>query len=213
MDFVFDPSLVLYLPLWKLDGASIMSQDAYGHTCTVTGALWRPNGTYFDGSDDNIATSAVGLPTGAGDRTLEVWFKGPSLAGITNDTIIGWGSSVAQQASTLSIGTVGDSKPMFWGYNSDLTFGTALTDDTWYHLVATVAGGTAVIGYNNGNTDGSSTITALNTPASTTFYVADFTGATFGNCTCTIGEVRIYSRALTPQEIQHNYLATKWRYR
>ncbi len=28
-----------------------------------------------------------------------------------------------------------------------------------------------------------------------------------------IDEVRIYSRALTPLEIQHNYLATKWRYR
>ena len=27
-----------------------------------------------------------------------------------------------------------------------------------------------------------------------------------------IDEVRIYNRALTPLEIQHNYLATKWRY-
>ena len=27
-----------------------------------------------------------------------------------------------------------------------------------------------------------------------------------------IGEVRIYRRALTPTEVQHNYLATKWRY-
>ena len=28
-----------------------------------------------------------------------------------------------------------------------------------------------------------------------------------------IGEVRIYKRALTPLEVQHNYLATKGRYR
>jgi hypothetical protein len=28
-----------------------------------------------------------------------------------------------------------------------------------------------------------------------------------------IGEVRVYNRALSPLEIQHNYLATKWRYR
>lgn len=28
----------------------------------------------------------------------------------------------------------------------------------------------------------------------------------------TIGEVRIYSRALAPAEIKRNYLATKWRY-
>jgi len=27
-----------------------------------------------------------------------------------------------------------------------------------------------------------------------------------------IGEVRLYNRALTPLEIENNYLATKWRY-
>ena len=29
---------------------------------------------------------------------------------------------------------------------------------------------------------------------------------------CYIGEVRLYNRRLTPLEVQHNYLATKWRY-
>jgi len=29
----------------------------------------------------------------------------------------------------------------------------------------------------------------------------------------TIGEVFIYNRLLTPQEIQRNYLITKWKYR
>ena len=43
MGFIFDPSLVLYLSLWKLDGDSFMSKDAYGHLCTVTGALYSIN--------------------------------------------------------------------------------------------------------------------------------------------------------------------------
>ena len=54
MDFIFDPSLVLYLPLYQPDGASFASRDAYGHLCTVTGALWTPQGRTFDGADDII---------------------------------------------------------------------------------------------------------------------------------------------------------------
>ena len=59
MNFIFDPSLVLYLPLYQLDGASFVSKDAHGHLCSVTGALWRPNGRWFDGTDDTIAADSV----------------------------------------------------------------------------------------------------------------------------------------------------------
>jgi hypothetical protein len=52
--FIFDHSLVLYLPFYQLDGASFMSRGKCGHLCTVTGALWRPEGRYFDGVDDKI---------------------------------------------------------------------------------------------------------------------------------------------------------------
>ena len=71
MDFIFDPSMVLYLPLYELDGASFMSKDAYGHLCTVTGALWTSQGRDFDGIDDSIT-----LPTAFDsltDLTLEAW--------------------------------------------------------------------------------------------------------------------------------------------
>ena len=54
MNFIYDPSLVLYLPFYQLDGASFMSKDKHGYPCTVTGALWRPDGHYFDGTDDKI---------------------------------------------------------------------------------------------------------------------------------------------------------------
>ena len=75
-DFIYDPYLALCLPLYMLDGASFMSRDAYGHLCTVTGALWRPNGRYFDGVDDLIS-----IPSHASLDTLAtpayiVWLKG-----------------------------------------------------------------------------------------------------------------------------------------
>ena len=33
MDYIFDSSVALYLPLCELDGTSFQSKDAYGHMC------------------------------------------------------------------------------------------------------------------------------------------------------------------------------------
>ena len=52
--FILDPALRLYLPLWKLDGNSFQSKDAYGHLATVTGATKVLQGFSFDGVDDKI---------------------------------------------------------------------------------------------------------------------------------------------------------------
>ena len=46
---------VLWLPLWKLDGAQFTSKDAYGRLVTVTGAPWGPQGRPFDGVDDKFS--------------------------------------------------------------------------------------------------------------------------------------------------------------
>ena len=77
MDFIFDPSLVLYLPLYELDGASFMSKDAYGHLCTVTGATWTPRGRSFDGTDDHIALpqAAYQVAGDGDDLTILIWYE------------------------------------------------------------------------------------------------------------------------------------------
>jgi hypothetical protein len=65
------PSLALDLPLRKLDGSYFMSRDSYGRKATVTGALWRPDGRYFDGVDDYIELSDTFMPiTGSTSKTL-----------------------------------------------------------------------------------------------------------------------------------------------
>lgn len=73
-DFILDPSCILYLPLWKKDGAQFMSDDMYGHLCTVTGALWTPQGRYFDGVDDKIALASFGFFR-EGKQTILMTFK------------------------------------------------------------------------------------------------------------------------------------------
>ncbi len=49
--YAIDPTLVLYLPLWKKDGTALSTDDAYGHACTVvgTGGYWELQGHSFPG--------------------------------------------------------------------------------------------------------------------------------------------------------------------
>ena len=208
MDFIFDPSLVLYLPLYQLDGASFMSKDAYGRLCTVTGALWRPDGHYFDGSDDNIVVSKNVLG-GLNAVTIEILIKNLSF------------TSYDYLAGNVSGGGANDSAGLF-GYSSAVYFDTrtvdgrvltsTATDYTDYHHWVGTYDGAQIILYKDG-VPGSPLAQTGALKAGGNFTVAAKYTTLLNNAKCQIALIRVYNRALTPQEIQHNYLATKWRYR
>lgn len=209
-DFIFDPSLVLYLPLHKLDGASIMSRDPYGHLCSVTGALWTPNGREFDGIDDEIdcGNNSI-LDFTSGDFSIDLWINQASspldnayIINRGNYNLSGWYIWFWNAGNEMQFYTNQDT-PGVQSTTMDMTF------DTWLHL-ALVRSGTVATWYQNTvdvtknhgiHIDPTSVSQALKIGA---FPSDDFKG--------TIGEVRIYNRVLTPLEIQRNYLATKWRY-
>src|SRR3990167_8107213 len=53
-----------------------LSDDAYGHLCTRTGALWTPQGYSFDGVDDKITIpDHSSLQFGIGNFTISIWAK------------------------------------------------------------------------------------------------------------------------------------------
>ncbi len=211
MNFIFDPSLVLYLPLYELDGATIASRDAYGHLCTVTGASWRPNGRYFDGVDDKIdcgLADSLKIQNG----TILLWVK-PTQTGAFQ-RVINTCPGNARNGYSLGINTngtlqgiVGDAA----GYNS--VNGLTDIDDSIWSLAGFRFDATDIRVFVDGVEDDASptartkTITWVNNLfiGTTPDLSLDYTG--------TIGEVLIYNRALTPLEIQHIYLATKERYR
>ena len=209
-DFIFDPSLVLYLPLYQLDGSSFASRDAYGHLCTVTGAVWRPNGRYFDGTDDAID---IGNPTAlriTGQITIEAWVKTPDNTR-TWQGIVGKISGAGARSYAIAFLTNDAEVRISPDGTATVasTHSNVISNDTWYHLVG-VADGANVTAYLNAGGA---------TPAAVTSIFDSITdvriGKTFAYYNAfqgDIGEVRIYNRALTPLEIQHNYLATKWRY-
>jgi len=221
MDFIFDPSLVLYLPLYQLDGASFMSKDAHGHLCSVTGALWKPDGRYFDGLDDDIdcGTNAALNPTAA--LTVEAWVRPTGLTHLEIDYILIKGDAGSDRAYALYFYThsaSGGTRVTFakssdgsaWDDSPDSAYGS-IVEDAWYHIAGTVNATTATLYIDASATAGDS--------AGTGIYVATG-GLTLGeepqprwNLKGDIGEVRVYNRCLTAVEITHNYNATKWRYR
>ena len=220
MDFIFDPSLVLYLPLYQLDGASFTSKDAYGHLCTVTGALWRPNGRYFDGSDDKIA-----LPTILASETvmfnsgltLLAWIKASSEnhdRGIFGQTF----STAYTYNSDGGLYIKANNKAGFVAYEYDVAYrwanGTTVVDDDNFHLIGGVfKRNNQLAVYVDGKVEGGWGYPITNLAGANQAEIG--WGQKIGTDNWfkgLIGEVWAFIRELTPLEIQNVYLATKWRY-
>jgi len=205
-----DPSLVLYLPLWYPDsettGSTIISKDINRRSCSVTGAIWTPQGRYFDGTDDTIVTATnIGI-SGQADRTIEIWAK-PSADGLA----VNWGTFNNYQHWALQAQT-GTWRCSDGAITLDST--KAYSSTVFQHVVCTYTGSDDIakifvdaVQY-GGSLQFSDNVNTLDSPVKigerVTVNTFDYAGI--------IGEVRIYSRALTLSEVQRNYLATKWRY-
>lgn len=215
-EFIGDPSLVLYLPLYKLDGATITSKDAYGHTFTATNTSWRPAGRYFGGAD-YLRKAVANFQSADSAGSIIAWFKASATAYLI---------ASADEATTnfyLTLGT-GANGIFVQQKNNDaidvVEGDTPLNDNAW-HLGAVVSNGTAWALYHDGIADGLTVGGGANSGdwfADTTnrdsIVVGGLKRSDFATpLTGYIGDVLIYNRALTPLEIQNIYLSTKRRYR
>lgn len=212
--FIFDPSLVLYLPLYECDGNSFASRDAYGHLVTVIGASWRHDGRDFDGVDDSIALGAPWSKSLANINTytIEAWARTNDYT--QNQTIYGERRTSAGNAMLILVmeGSV------FQFYHRDnannlATCTWATPTNNWVHYAAVRKAANSFELY----IDAVSVATSSTNVGASTLHRQDI-GRILAPTPSypwsgTIGEIRIYHRALTQAEIQQNYLATKWRYR
>ena len=208
MEFILDPSLVLYLPLYELDGASFASQDAYGHSCTVTGALWRPDGRWLDGSDDfmSIPNHEALKPT---EFTYAIWVNMWGLA--TGETY----HAIAAKASTVGVNGWGililptGSIRLYSGANNIWSAAGVVDENNWHlYTVTFKAGGQQIFQDLTRLKTGTMGLTQVNSP----LRIGD-RGDGYGSAKAKIGEVWLFNRIFSAPEIQHNYLATKWRYK
>ena len=211
MDFIFDSSLVLYLPLYRLDGASFISKDAYGHLCTVTGALWRPNGRYFDNVDDRIDCGSSPLLRMTTDTTISAWARTSDLS--DNRGVVSK-SNIAVE-DRLALWFTLDANFVCYKESANdggiaLSGGIVIVD-TWYFWTVRIGSAGFDLRINGTLIDGDADTNVLRDGTHKNLYL----GLDHNNdnpLSGMIGEVWIYNRALSPIEIQHNYLATRGRY-
>ena len=211
---------VLYLPLWKLDGASFLSRDGHGHLCTVTGATWGSQGRTFNGVDDKLDIPANSAFSNHSQFTLLIWLK--------------MGALEAAVKTPFQTGEAATYRIVFNVNQKD--DGSNLAGAIRFHVRTTgdvvLAGGTTTgvldttnfthlaLKYDQVNVSLYKDLQLLKTVAGTAAMTgadpaAAYIGSSGGSAQFIpgiIGELFYYNRALTPQEVQHNFIQTRWRY-
>jgi len=229
MEYIKDASLVFDLPLYELDGSSFMSRDAYGRDCTDIGALWTPRGRTFDGTDDYLIVGAVSDFNFIHDDmvfSVGIWVK---LTDYTAGGLQVFCDSCSGSSSSTGIifyysGTLDNI--IFYAYTSlglglrtveIISSSNIIADNDWHYVLVTGDGTNGAL-YVDGvvDTGVTETITNRADAGNTSFplMIGAYNEAPAGGeLTGSIGEFRIYSRCLNPLGGQHNYLATKERYK
>jgi len=234
MDIVFDPSLVLYVPLYKLDGEQFMSKDAYGHLCITspnpaTAPAWRSSGRDFNGLTDYVTCGSNISLDNAFDRggTALAWIN-PRSDGENDHGVI---MEKGQWRFNVDDEQAGAVKLRLW-YDFDgvsngewVTRTATISLNAWHHVAVTYDNsdvGKFPAMYINGIlytlANGIRAITETSAPvgdrdsdAGDVLYIGS---EAVGNQVFDgyIGECMLYNRILSPQEIFQNYLATRGRF-
>lgn len=215
-EFIHNPHLVLYLPLYKLDGVSFKSHDAYGHLCTVTGATWRIQGRTMAGGDDYIAVPAHASLAITDKITILMWIK--AKASSLNQTALG--------KSANSDWRIYENPAGSWRFAlktavDTFSVASAATVTNWNLFGGTYdkdAGANNMIPYLNGVAGTPATATgAINDTSASVLYIGirgDSTppGTIQAPYNGIYGELWIYNRALSQPEISRIHQYTGWRY-
>jgi len=203
--------------IFSLDAANFRSYSGSGLTSFglvggIGGTLVNGTGFssanggsfFFDGTNDHINIPLI--TSISGDFSVLVWFKANSSNvnyarlvdfDYANGFWIGRSTSANTWGGGIKIGAI--------------PFGIFLTlsDDNW-HFLAFIRNSTTHILYGDGiiNTNSSTVTNTSLTSSKITLGTSVFNDIYAG----VISQVSIYNRALTAQEVQQNYNATKKRY-
>ena len=175
----------------------------------------------FDGTDDLINVNPGTFPSSWSQPfTLEAIVYIPSSATWYNQ---GSGLGIVGRGSyTGSWGLLrgsGDNTVYFWMRTGGNTFnpGGTIGRDKYYHILGTWNGSNQAIFYINGNQNSQETSSNVGTTVDNTGNIVIGGNIAFGGSNGGYGEgtypvVKLYNRALTPQEVKQNFRAYKNRF-
>ncbi len=206
-----DDSLILVLPFDEGDGTVAYDFSGNAHHGTIHDAEWTESGCHygsclkFDGLNSYVDLGHINELNNADELTIEVWIKPSEVQNSNynyNDIVKAEFLFALSLTNDLKLhANVGNGTDWYGGVNSEFSvpFGQSV-----YVAVVIDSDGNAKL-YINGNPAGSS---FLGKPGSNTKPLS--IGATLSQDTVsqayngTIDEVRIYTRALSQQEIKQH---------
>jgi hypothetical protein len=206
-----DEDLQLYLKLDETSGTTVQDSSVYQRDGSLVNTpTWSSghlgNALSFDGVDDYVQVAGYKGISGTASRTCCAWIQTSDTTGY-ND-IIGWGNTASGQRWLLTITPDGLLQmAVFDGYQRGTT---ALHDGQWHHVAAVLTDDgspdtSEVKLYIDGIAEsGYTTLSrSINTGGAADVQIGLYnyneTGRYFAG---QIDEVRIYSAALSEQEIQ-----------
>ena len=187
------------------------ASDAGGnHDGTSTDVDFGVDGQINWGASFNGSSSKIEFTPDSNfvnDFTISAWINMNQLpvSGYLYQ-VVAWGDEATGERRSLGIwnGGSGDPKVYFSGYGASANFGgnTSVSANQWYHICVTRSGSTVKV-YLNGSLDGTGTVT-LNYYTGTTGRIgASGSAQEFFNGT--IDQVRIFSKALSQNEVSTLY--------
>ena len=222
-DFIVDDSLVLNLDFALLKGDKFKSIDRYGHTCTPTNAVWKPDGRLFSGNGLIDCGNAASLQL-VSSFTVEVIVKRGAINEYhviaskydTGSSERGWSFTFlrAQEDNVIEFAVSKDGTNL-----TSLATTASYTDtDALLHIIVaynSITNGSSVMKIDVNGVEKATTSSAVSplndsadpvrvgviqiNNANTRFYVG------------TIKVLRLYSRFLSEAERRHNYKVSAWR--
>jgi len=219
-----DPSLIAHWRVGEaageIDGTSLISESGAGFVGTFVGTPTFdtedpapvPGGStaslVFDGLNswvDILGYNGIG---GADARTVAFWFKGPSVQNNANGTLVAWGTGATgtRYDTRVNLNGTGVVRTEVAGSGSN---GTAImADDSWHHcaVVLDPTIGTTVGDlqfYIDGQLDALSAVggTPINTSTVNNVRIGASQGIAGRSLTGKMDDIRIYTRALSAEEI------------
>lgn len=165
--------------------------------------------TFSTASSSRVEFPVVSKFNILNDITLDVWFNATTTTGaglITYGTLSGEQYAIWATENKIMFST---SWPTPW----QLAYSSVVSNNTWYHAVATFSNGVWKI-YKNGILDTTGTFTTIAFPAVSNAYLVIGNNHPGGQeyFDGKIGPIKIYNKVLTASEIQLNFAALRGRY-
>ncbi len=212
--YASEDGLILYLPFSEPNGSTQYDRSPYGNDGTPTGGVAcnstnakYGNGCEFDGTNDEINTASdfSSQITGIDTVTISGWVN-PSITPSVFDAFFGIRSGSVNFYVLRLSGTNNLECRINTGSGSgfiDASPTPTITPGVWQHI-ALVYNGSNIFCYINGVQEGTATVSGNFASSSLPFDVGNDVNNNFFEGF--IDEVRMYSRALSEDEIRTQYL-------